>query len=208
MTWSPDYATVAEMKDYLRIAQDDTADDAVIGVAITAASRAIDMATLRQFGKTATVETRYYTVNRVATRYNTYGYWEVEIDDLETTTGLAITTSQAVTVTSDHYKLWPRNAAQKGDVWTSVRFDSTFSPGSNSATDSELTIAATWGWTTVPVTIHQACLMQASRWFARRDAPFGIAGSPESGSELRLLAKLDADVAVAVKAYYRWWGAR
>lgn len=53
----------------------------------------------------------------------------------------------------------------------------------------------------VPSTIKLATLMQAGRWAKRRDAPFGIAGSPETGSEMRLLAKLDPDVEVMLGGY-------
>lgn len=52
----------------------------------------------------------------------------------------------------------------------------------------------------VPGPVELACLIQASRWFKRKDAPFGIAGSPELGSELRLLSKLDPDVEVLLDA--------
>ena len=45
---------------------------------------------------------------------------------------------------------------------------------------------------------------EASRWFARRNSPYGIAGSPEMGSELRLLAKLDPDVAVMLAGKVRY----
>lgn len=60
---------------------------------------------------------------------------------------------------------------------------------------------------TVPDSIKLACLLQASRFFIRREAPFGIAGSPEAGSELRLLAKVDPDVEVILGPYRSWWGA-
>jgi hypothetical protein len=53
----------------------------------------------------------------------------------------------------------------------------------------------------VPPTIKLATQLQASRWLKRRDAPFGIAGSPELGSELRLLAKLDPDVEVLLDGH-------
>ena len=69
-------------------------------------------------------------------------------------------------------------------------------------------VTARWGWAAVPSTIKQATLLQASRLLARRDAPFGIAGSPDVGSEIRLLARVDPDVAVAVAPYRRWWGAK
>lgn len=57
----------------------------------------------------------------------------------------------------------------------------------------------------VPPTITAACLLQASRFWKRRDAPFGIAGSPVLGNEMRLLAKLDPDVEVMLWNYVNWW---
>ena len=48
----------------------------------------------------------------------------------------------------------------------------------------------------VPSSVKLATELQASRWAKRRDAPFGVAGSPELGSELRILAKLDPDVQI------------
>ena len=47
--WQPDYITVAEAKDALRIGDD--ADDAQLAMWISAASRAIDTHTNRQFGQ-------------------------------------------------------------------------------------------------------------------------------------------------------------
>jgi hypothetical protein len=57
--------------------------------------------------------------------------------------------------------------------------------------------------------VEQATLLQASRFHARRFSPYGVAGSPELGSELRLLAKLDADVELALSKaqLVRWWAA-
>ena len=50
---------------------------------------------------------------------------------------------------------------------------------------------------------QEATLLQASRLAARRDSPFGVAGSPDAGSEMRLLARVDPDVAVALEPYRR-----
>lgn len=60
---------------------------------------------------------------------------------------------------------------------------------------------------TVPAGVNTATLIQAARFFKRRDSPYGVAGSPEMGSELRLQAKLDPDVYVMIKPYRAWWGA-
>jgi hypothetical protein len=46
-------------------------------------------------------------------------------------------------------------------------------------------------------------MLQASRFYARRDSPYGVAGSPDLGSEVRLLSKVDPDVAVSLADYVR-----
>ncbi len=94
----------------------------------------------------------------------------------------------------------PRNAAAQARPWTRLTFTD-----SVSTTEGSLKVTALWGWTAVPDNITQACLLQASRFAKRRDAPFGVAGSPDMGNELRLLARLDPDVAVLIAPYRRYW---
>lgn len=55
---------------------------------------------------------------------------------------------------------------------------------------------------TYPV-IERAVLIQSSRIFRRKDAPFGTVGSPEFGV-LRLLARLDPDVQQLLWPFKRW----
>lgn len=195
MAWSPDYVTTAELKAYLRIG--DSADDTQLALAIAAASRAIDSHTRRQFGS-VTAEERLYTPGWDRHRRR----WVVEIDDLMTAASL-VEVADEVLVT---YTLEPRNAAAKGRPWTHlvVDRDSTVVPCGD---EYEMAVTAAWGWTAVPSAIKQACLLQAARFHARRDSPYGVAGSPDLGSELRLLSKVDADVAVMLRPYLRWWAA-
>jgi uncharacterized phiE125 gp8 family phage protein len=203
MAWAPDYVTTAELRSYLRIS--DSADDTQLAYAITAASRAIDQDTGRQFGVVGSAEERFYTA-----RWNKWRCrWLVDIDDLMSTTNFdaQVQDTDGVDVGQiNDYFLEPRNAAAAGRPWTllTVKPDSSFKP--TGRTD-EVAITALWGWTAVPTAVKQATLLQASRLFARRDSPYGIAGSPDTGSELRLLARLDVDVAVALRPYRRWWGA-
>lgn len=198
MAWAPDYCSAAELKAYLRIG--DTDDDAEVALAITAASRAVDRATGRQFGATASTEERTYTPAWDRRR----DLYVVEVDDLMTTSGLAVETADGtavavlVAVGDGGYRLGPVNAQQKGRPWT--QFVTT-------TCTSEFTVTATWGWSAVPTPIKQATLIQAARLFGRRGSPFGVAGSPDLGSELRLLAKVDPDVEVIVGPYRRWWAA-
>ncbi|NIL59971.1 phage gp6-like head-tail connector protein, partial [Salinispora arenicola] len=75
-------------------------------------------------------------------------------------------------------------------------------------TRGELTITAPWGWPAIPTAVVLATQLQASRLLTRRDSPYGVAGSPQDGSEMRLLARVDPDVEVVLRPYVRhWWAA-
>ena len=204
MPWEPDYATPAEAREYVT-RHSSTVDDSFIGLDLTSASRAVDRATNRQFGLVDDVEQRFYTPywDRRLCR------WVVEFDDLQTTTGFLPTLQDVDGVDLgdiDDYTLEPRNAAAKGRPWEAlvVRPTSAYVP---TGLRDQAAFTAQWGWTTVPDPIKQATLLQTNRFTARRNAPFGIAGSPDEGSEMRLLARLDPDVAVAIGKYRRWWAA-
>src|SRR5262245_12407271 len=102
MAWAPDYATTAQVKAFLRIS--DTADDAEIATAISAASRSIDRACRRQFGSVGSSETRRYVA--VWDRHRCA--WVTEIDDLYDDAGLVVTVvNGSATVTT--YTLEPLN---------------------------------------------------------------------------------------------------
>lgn len=204
MTWAPDYCTAADLKGWLRIG--DTADDTVLGWAITAASRDVDQFCGRQFGVVAAAEARSY----VWDGQKVDGRPALEVDDVMTTTNLAVVTvDQSGTTTSTpvngtNFDLWPANAAKVGRPWTHlVARSGTSWPGCAGST----TVTAVWGWTAIPTSVLQATVLQASETFTRRNAPFGIAGSPELGSELRLLQRLDVDAARLLAPYKRHWGA-
>lgn len=204
MAWAPDYATTAELKAYVRIS--DSADDAQCALAVTAASRAIDQATNRQFGLAAAAEDRYYTARWDRRRCR----WVIDIDDLQTSVGLTVSADLDDTGTYadliTEYAMRPVNATAEGMPWTSIVVHPT-SDVLPSALEAGVEVHAQFGWTAVPTTVKQACLLQASRFLMRRDSPFGVAGSPEAGSELRLLARVDPDVEVSLRRYRRVWGA-
>lgn len=193
MAWRPDYADPTQLQGYVRIS--DAMDDAELGLALTAASRAIDSAANRQFGKVDTAVTRYYTARFNASR----GRYVVEIDDLMDDTGVVVM-SDGDEITE--YVLTPRNAEADGLPWTrlEVPADATVTP---TCAPDGVAVTAVFGWSAVPDTIVQATLLQASRFVFRRDAPAGVAGSPDQGSELRLLDRVDPDVSVMLSAYRR-----
>jgi len=205
MPWAPAYATVDELREFVRI--DDAADDTVIEGAIEAASRSIDYACdprpdhFRQFGKTDTVQPRNFTATVRGYGPAVRGQWVAETDDIADVTGMTVVVGPpgASDVATGVLGL-PRNAPDYGRPFTSIAFALSSLPNPMPIADAVL-VGAIWGWPAVPGTIHTACLMQASRLLSRRDAPFGVAGSPEMGSEIRLLAKLDPDVEILVQPY-------
>lgn len=215
MAWAPDYATTAELEAFTRVP--DSNDAAVEARAITASSRAVDFATNRQFGNVA-AEARYYQ----ACYSRTTNRWELEIDDLMDSTGVTVAAdldgSGAYATVVTGWQLYELNAAQKGRPWESIRlpagsFDAVgeivpwWDRSRIGRQGAACKVVAPWGWSAVPVTIKEAVLLQSSRLTQRRDSPYGIAGSPQAGSELRLLAKLDPDVQVMVRPYLRVWAA-
>ena len=193
--WAPSYATEGESTAYAR-AHD--LDDLQVSLAVAAASRSIDRRCGRQFGRVEVAEPRTYVPRWSRSR----GGWLAPIDDLMSTTGLVVKVDRdgdgvhETTVTTA--QLRPANAAAKGEPWTELLI-----PAATAPQVVSVQVTARWGWPGVPDGIRQACLLQASRLLARRDAPFGVAGSPETGSELRLLQRLDPDVVVAVEPYRR-----
>jgi len=206
MAWDIDYATLAVFKNYVKVPLDDTEDDVELALALTAASRAVDRACFRQFGKSDTPEDRYFT----AQWDNTLCAWIIRIDDVTDATGLTIAYDSAhdetYSTSLSAFRLLPRNAALKQRAYEEIQILRT-SSGTPGGVDGAVRVHGTFGWSTVPDTVTQATLLQASRFASRRDSPYGIAGSPDTGSELRLLAKVDPDVAVMLAGYRRKWGA-
>lgn len=196
MAWKPVYATADEFKEVHQIDTGDELDDLKIGLDLAAASRAIDRHCHRQFGQVAAPVVRYYTTELDPTR----SMWVASIDDLQDPDGLTVTYGGSAIAGA---VLKPRNALADGKPYTELWWPQS---GSHPGTGHEMTeVEAKWGWTAVPDTIKDACILQAARFYKRKDAPFGVAGSPEQGSELRLLAKVDADVMVMLDDYVRRW---
>lgn len=100
---------------------------------------------------------------------------------------------------------WPFNAGAVGEPYTKLVFASGISlPRS----EGQLKVNAKWGYVTaIPGGVKEAALLQAARFFKRKDAPFGIAGTDAMGNAMRLQAKLDPDVEQILSAYRRWWAA-
>jgi hypothetical protein len=189
------YASLATFKNFVRT--ESTDEDELLSMALYAASRAIDRHTNRTFSPTiATAEARYFSAfNGILT-----------IDDLADDTDLLVEydglRDHTYSTTVTEYFLAPQGAPTGGKPYTYLTLRAPYST-SNGA----FRVTGLWGWDSIPIGIQQATLLQASRIWARRNSPFGVAGSPDLGNELRLLAKLDPDVEQMVGDWRRWWAA-
>lgn len=209
MTLVTDYTDLAALKLHLGRPSGNTADDTELSACITAASRAIDATCNRVFGQAASASARYYTWNG-----ETYDASPaILIDDVATTTDLAVTVdtgldytySTTLTLNTD-FDLAPWNAAGDLVPWNMIVLRSP-SPVILPTRARSVSVTGQWGWAAVPDLVSQACLIQATRWFMRRDAWAGVAGGPEAPYAVRLFDKLDPDVAMMLVPVTRFWGA-
>lgn len=209
MAWKPSYASLVEMRDWLRVNDPtDTTDDALLRLNLSAASRAVDASCRRQFGKADAPVSRSYDIRWSRTR-NAY---IADIDDIMDLTGLAWSID-GVALDDAQWSLRPRNAIPDGKPYTWVELSSVSVPSASSGpADASGVLAglALWGWNAPwPDVIKQATMLQASRLNIRRDSPYGIAGGGDGGGELRLLARLDPDIEPLVVDYIKvGWAAR
>ncbi|WP_030488191.1 hypothetical protein [Micromonospora chokoriensis] len=187
MPWKPDYVTAAQAAAFVRTPG---VNEAELATWCTAASRAIDKKTNRQFGKVDAPVARTY--RRPASYDVVSGLWLLEVDDVQDVTGMTV---GGVALASSGVTLLPDDAALESKPYERLGF--------SDYPDSPVVVSAIWGWSAVPAGVIGACKLQVSRWDSRRDSPYGVAGSPSEGSEMRLLARLDPDVSTALAGLSR-----
>lgn len=206
MAWSPDYCTVSDLKDWLRITV--ASDDDRLAAAITTASRNVDTYCGRQFGKLDVAADRYETWD--GRRLD--GRDALPIVDVYTTAGLVVALdtdgdgdTDVTLASGTDFDLYPYNAEADGVPWTHLVMRSANAGLANRLNryPRAVKVTAKYGWSAVPTAVSQATILLAAEIFARRNAPFGIAGSPELGSEIRLLDKVDPDAKTALRRYMR-----
>ena len=86
----------------------------------------------------------------------------------------------------------PYTAIQIFATRSSERFDVTI--------PLSVQITGLWGWSGVPNAVKQATFIQASRLFKRKDAPFNVYGSEQTGT-FELFSKFDPDALKLITNY-------
>lgn len=180
--------------------QDDNLDNA-----INASSRLIDQMTGRHFYKSESVQVKYF---------NTDNPYYLDTPDIAHTTGLIVqldttddgTYDTTLTLDTDFY-LKPLNVVDmEGDYdlpfSTLVILDKRSSERFDPDIVKNVKITAIWGFNRIPDAIKQACLLQSSRLWKRKDSPFSTYGSSEVG-ERELFQKMDPDAKTLIQPYIK-----
>jgi hypothetical protein len=198
------YATLEELRDWVGITTPaDTADDEKLTLALDVASALVDSYTGRYFTADGALVDREYVAfdDRV-----------LEVGGISTAVGLVVATDDNDDGTYEtawagtDYRLEPTNAADDGRPWTRiVAVGARLFPTGDKRLYPGVRITAKGGWPAVPAPVKQATLIQAAFIWGRKDARFGVAGSPELGNELRVESALDRTAQVLLEAYRRPW---
>ena len=171
-----------------------------------ASSDAVRTSTNRSFELQTAAQDRFFTYKRPYGTYSWYGNyygsidWSVvypslfataipptmlEVDDFFLTNQAIGNITVSDTLSTSTYTptmAWPFNAASTGLPYTKLVFaQGTFLP----LGAGQLKVNAKWGWPSIPNTVFAAALLQASRYFKRKDAPFGVAGADAMGNAMR-----------------------
>lgn len=181
------YAMLGELKQYMNEITD-TADDATLSTCLTGASRAIDSYTGRRYWIDDAPTARVVrTLRRVTHELDGELLHTADIADDTGITVESFNGSDYSPIESSQYDLVPESSLDLGRPITGL-----LASGMAWSTCRKVRITATWGWPAVPGEVHQACLIQASRLYSRKDSPTGVMGSSEWG--LMRLPHMDPDV--------------
>lgn len=183
------YATVAEVKEYLGISS--ATDDNLISSLIERAEGIIENYTGRVFE--AETATKYFDTDDIEGRWlYLWGY------DLLSVT--KITNGDGTEVTSAQYRLEPRNETPKYAVRLHEDYTWEFDDS-----DDEISIAGTWGYSTVPpLNIEHACIRLTAFLYRQKDTSADIDRPFVTGDGVTIMpSSLPADVKSILDNYKR-----
>lgn len=196
-----DYATLDVVK--ARIGATTSAQDAMLGALITAASRAVDDYCQRSFYQSAS-QTRYFSPEEDEQL--------VEVDDLLTVTSLTTDgdgdgTYETTWATTD-YVLTPWNAVQQTRPYTQIRRNESVGRYVFPYLPRSVKITGTWGyWTSTPTPVVEATIRMTERLYKLKDAPLGVVQGLDAaaGGTSLMRVREDYDVMQLLNPYVKRW---
>jgi hypothetical protein len=196
-----DYATIDDVKEYIKGEDQRSGNDTRIAAALSVSSRLIDRYCGRSFSADAVASSRLFWADARLL---------VVADDFWTTDGLVVATDTSddgtadTTWTASEYLLEPLNGIVDGVAgFPYYRLRATMGRTFPVAgRRPRVHITAKWGWAAVPEPVRQACLHLTSTIYKMEDAPFGIAALNDFGP-LRMSPDLTRHVASMLDPYVR-----
>lgn len=190
----PLYATLADLKDRLKIT--DTDRDTVLARNLAAASRSIDKTCGRRFWLDPSAVARI--LNPKGRTVLDEDGWHLltadigDVDDLVVQTGRTGSWSDITA----QIEAEPTDALdQLRPVTSLLRINGAWPCGGG----QRVQVTARWGWPAVPDEVQEATVLQASRLFKRKDSPEGVMGSAEWG--VIRLSRRDPDVYGLIESF-------
>ncbi len=164
----------------------DMVDDAIFESIIEAASRAIDIHCSRFFYTNA-AQARFFTADDGDLLFLPDDLVSIDSSGLVTDDD-GDRTYENTWATTD-YILLPTNASTDGKPYTMIEIDPFGSYSFPVGVRRGVKITGTWGYAaSVPVGIKEVCLLLAEQMIARKDAIYGVIGSP-TGERLMQMAR-------------------
>ena len=188
------YATLKQLKSALRL--QDSIDDANLQLALESAEESINAWCGRTFGTAGTATARYYAAGKPD---------EVELDDLTSITTVEWSKDGQTWTTTTNYQAEPLNRYTDGLSWPITRIRATYNfsfPVLNGIQTVRVTGVYAFG--SIPSSVTQAAVLQASRVFARLSSPLGVAGFAEGVGIMQVRGGLDVDVQQLLMPYRRY----
>lgn len=188
------YATLNQLKSALRLT--DNIDDTNLELALHSAEEMINTYCGRTFGTAGTATSRVYAPG-LAT--------EAEIDDCTSITTVEWSTDGANWTTTSNYQPEPLNSWTDGMPFPFTRIRATGNwAWPVYAGIATLRVTGLFAFGSVPTSITQATILQASRIFARLSSPLGVAGFNDGIGAVQVKAGLDVDVMELLNPYRRF----
>ena len=182
------YTTLEEYKNRFDVGDHD--DDSDIEAVITAISRSIDSICWQRFYTSAADETRYFTAEfstwlRLPERI-------IAITTLKTDNDNDRVYENTWSATAD-YDLMPFNAALDGEPYRYMEVMPNGNYSFPKGIAKGVEIVGTFGWSTAPQPIVEACLLASHRLMARRNSPYGVSGAAALGNLTLTVQSLKSD---------------
>jgi hypothetical protein len=201
MTITNGYTTLSAFQSYANMSSVTAGETTTIEKAIEAASRTIDRIANRRF---------YIDTSATARLYRTTDFYTLFVDDIGSTTGLAVafdstgngTYDDTQTLNTD-FVLDPVTAPQQERPYTQVTMIGSTTFPLPVSRRPQVQVTAKYGWYngTPPDDVVEACLILSADYVKRASSVGGVLGLSELGA-IRM-SPLGRDIAAIVRAYRR-----